>query len=542
MVQDWYYQLLGEETGPISFESLQDLVRDGHLNADDEVRSSNSGWMRAADVPDLFAPGTIAEPEEATDLDLDLLLSVSSSSPARRSSNRQGLEQAKADAARNAEEWFYKLLGQEVGPCSHDDIVEQIQLGSLLGEDLVRVGRDGNWRTLSSYPQYTSQLALMKPKPEWYCRVLGQVLGPMLFDELQLMVESGSLHTDDEVRFGATGAWQRAEQTRGLKFTAARAVKAPAKLSTHAPFGEAARKKEWYYEILGQQLGPISFEELAKAVADGSLQLEDKARRGATAAWGLVLNVPGLISVEQKAAYLAAKQAATRPKPVAPPAVVPPPVATPASLAGGVSNPAAKVLPASPTPAAASPQPPASKPPVAAPPPPPPPPPRTAPPPPMPMNRPTSSATAFRPPAKKGSSGGGFKVNGKMVGAIAGVLLLVGAIFVLPMLGISFGSQPGLEEYAKVKVIWDEAQALRKKKSGISDWEDFGKKHSSEVKKLEKEITDQSPGASKRLLQLMYFCTKNHLPAIMVDGNAMRYKAMERDMKEAEKLAGPKKK
>lgn len=531
MAQDWYYQLLGEETGPISFESLQDLVREGHLNADDDVRSSESGWMKAAQVPDLFAPGTIPEPEEATDLDLDLLLSVSSSGPARRSSNRQALEKAKADAARNAEEWFYKLLGQEVGPVSHDDIAEQIQLGSLQGEDLVRTGHDGDWRPLSSYAQFADKLALMRPKPEWYCRILGQVLGPMMFDELQHMAGSSSLNVDDEVRFGESGPWQRAQLTRGLKFAAAPTTKAPPKQSTHAPFGEAARRKEWYYEILGQQLGPISFEELAKAVADGSLQMEDKARRGATAAWGLVLNVPGLISVEQKAAYLAAKQAAARPKPVASTAAAPSasPTASPATSAPSSATPTQTPVP-KPTVAAAVP-------------PPPPPPPRPAsPPPPMPMNRPASTAPTFRPPAKRGGSGGGLKFNPKILGAIVGVLLLGGAIFAMPLLGISFGGQPGLEEYAKVKVIWDEAQALHKKKSGISDWEDFGKKHSSEVKKLEKEITDQSPGSTKRLLQLMYFCTKNHLPAIMTDGNAMRYKAMERDMKEAEKLAGPVKK
>lgn len=154
------------------------------------------------------------------------------------------------------------------------------------------------------------------------------------------------------------------------------------------------------------------------------------------------------------------------------------------------------------------------------------------------MNRPTSSAATFRPPAKRGSSSGGFKINGKILGAIVGVLLLGGAIFAMPMLGISFGGQPGVEEYAKVKVIWEEAQKLHKNKSTASDWGAFGQKHSAEVKKLEKEITDQKPGATKRLLQLMYFCTKNHLPAIMTDGNAMRYKAMEKDMKEAEKLVG----
>ena len=106
------------------------------------------------------------------------------------------------------------------------------------------------------------------------------------------------------------------------------------------------------------------------------------------------------------------------------------------------------------------------------------------------------------------------------------------------MLCFSFSGQPGLIEYAKVKVIWEEAQKLHKNKSTASDWDAFGKKHSAEVKKLEKEITDQKPGATKRLLQLMYFCTKNHLPAIMTDGSEMRYKAMEKDMKEADKLTG----
>ena len=534
MAQDWYYQLLGEETGPISFESLQDLVREGHLNAEDEVRSSDSGWMKAAEVPDLFSPGSISEPLEATGVDLDLLLSASSSGPARRSSNRHGLEQAKANAARNAEEWFYKLLGQEVGPTSHDDIVEQIQLGSLQGDDLVRIGREGSWQPLSSFQQFTELLARMKPKPEWYCRILGQVLGPMMFDELQHMAESSSLNADDEVRFGEAGPWHRAQQTRGLKFTMATTAKAPIKLSTHAPFGEATRKKEWYYEILSQPFGPISFEELARAVADGSLQPEDKARRGTTAAWGLVLDVPGLISVEQKAAYLAAKQAAARPKPAAPTTVVPPHTPAPATspspnspaaatAAGAVSPPAAKAQPSPPPPSAAPVQPPPSV--------------RT-PPPPIPMSRPASPAVTFRPPAKRSSLGSGLKINGKVIGAILGVLLLVGGIYGLSMLGFSFSGQPGLTEYAKVKVIWEEAQKLHKNKSTASDWDAFGKKHSAEVKKLEKEITGQKPGATKRLLQLMYFCTKNHLPAIMTDGSEMRYKAMEKDMKEADKLTG----
>ncbi len=555
MAQDWYYQLLGEETGPISFESLQDLVREGHLNADDEVRSSDSGWSRAADVPDLFATGTIPEPAEATDNDLDLLLSTSTDSPVRRTSSRRGLEHAKAAAIKNAEEWFFQLFEQEVGPVSFFDIIEQIQLGSLQGDDQVRFGHDGKWQPLASYAQYADALSKMQPKPEWYCRILGQVLGPMEFDELQHMAESNSLNPDDEVQLGQGGNWEQARQIRGLKFPRPTAVpaKSGTSLSTHAPFGEAAKRKEWYYEILGQQLGPISFQELTRAVADGSLQLEDKVRRGTTTAWGLVLDAPGLVSVEQKAAYLAAKQEATRPKPA-------PPTPTPAA-ASGVPHPQVQAVPIlavkpaavpppppplpAPLPASTAPvptaAPPASRTPVTSPPP-------SAPvrPPSPPMggglpvasSRPASLPPKFGPPAKGGKSGGGLKFNGKIVGAIAGVLLIGAAIYGLTLLGIGLGGQPGLAEYQRVKVIWADVQKVHDGGAGNTGWNQVRNKYAQEVKKLEKEITDQEPGASKRLLQLMYFCTHNHLPAIMADGNELRYKAMEKDMKEAEKLAG----
>ena len=46
--------------------------------------------------------------------------------------------------------------------------------------------------------------------PEFYCKPLGQLLGPMSLAELRIMAESGALAEDDLVRYGETGEWKPA--------------------------------------------------------------------------------------------------------------------------------------------------------------------------------------------------------------------------------------------------------------------------------------------------------------------------------------------
>lgn len=46
--------------------------------------------------------------------------------------------------------------------------------------------------------------------PEFYCKPLGQLLGPMSLAELRIMAESGALAGDDLVRYGENGEWKPA--------------------------------------------------------------------------------------------------------------------------------------------------------------------------------------------------------------------------------------------------------------------------------------------------------------------------------------------
>lgn len=549
MAQDWFYKLLGEEAGPLTFQALRELAADGHLVSEDEVRTSTTSWRLARDVPELFVVTEVPEPELATGLDLDMLL-ASSAAPVKLSEKRRALQAAQAAAQAPVPEWYYKLLGQEMGPVTSEEVQEQIQLGSLASNDLIRLGVSGEWQLLSRIPQFRAQAAAMQPQPEWFCRMLGQELGPMTFDELQSMVNASSLHADDEVRHGADGNWERADRTRGLKFTRFTAVVPSGshdRTSTYAPFGADAKRREWYYEMLGQEMGPISFIELSKAIADGSLQLEDKARKGKAGAWSLVIDVPGLVTDEARAAHVASRLKSNRPRPASVVAPVPSEETSSGSASGGPSpreaSRAAAAVPTHETP---------SPPPAVTPPPRP-----SAPMSGVGMNSGMASMTASRPTApppppafkaRRSSSGpsfdfgamfGGLKdaLNPKAIAAIV-VILLAGVFLAASQFGLRLGGTPGKKEYAEIRLMYDEIKKLEDAKAPEAEWAAFLSKHQKRWGELKSQIDRQGPGSDKRVLQLMYFAVKDNFPGLSGASRDTRLRKIHVEMKEAAEILG----
>lgn len=51
---------------------------------------------------------------------------------------------------------------------------------------------------------------------EWFCRIMGDVWGPMSSQELIAVAQRGRLTRDDNVKRGNEGTWVRAELVRGL--------------------------------------------------------------------------------------------------------------------------------------------------------------------------------------------------------------------------------------------------------------------------------------------------------------------------------------
>jgi hypothetical protein len=441
-----------------------------------------------------------------------------------------------------AEQWRYRVLGQEFGPVSLEALQDLLRSGTLGADD--EVARESDpWRpaatvaglSQSAEPDSTplsDDLAAMlesvgdpgeaagapaaMSRATWYCRTLGEELGPFEFDRLLGMVRDGELSPTDEIRRGGDGRWERADAIVGL-------------FSTESPDGEhespgGADEAGWYVEAGKAAQGPLSFDELKRRVVEGSLGERDRVREGANGRWLRAATVVGLFDHRVQArsitgqAELAAKElanagsgsgskadvAATNPEAAATatsqeaasPETPPrnpqedrwsnffekveqreqkkwnrlPQQTSPAAPAGAASSAAepAKAAPAESVESPAAP--------VAAPPPP------IAPPQLTPTPKSQPSGPAFVAPPKPRRSlqmpslglGGLFErmkesgsgINVKSL-ALLGIAALALAAMYVPW---PFGSVAGSEQYAEIARLWDRTVELYESKAGTEAW------------------------------------------------------------------------
>lgn len=126
-----------------------------------------------------------------------------------------------------ADQWFYRMFGQDFGPVAFDELKSLAELGSIASDDEVRNAGSSDWvtagsigelglssggsATLSARAVMTAPTASSSPAgaDDWYCKAFGQELGPLPLEEIVTYAEQGQLSADDEVRLGATGKWRR---------------------------------------------------------------------------------------------------------------------------------------------------------------------------------------------------------------------------------------------------------------------------------------------------------------------------------------------
>jgi hypothetical protein len=179
----------------------------------------------------------------------------------------------------------------------------------------------------------------------WYYRSRGQLSGPIDFAELAQLAAGGALQPGDELRQGEHGDWVPAASVVGLfpepeelhdladlqfqfvESTPARVgafagsdqvatlddlnirvVSEPAATrkagprppaNSGSPATVAVDEPEtegWYYQSLGQNLGPMPFGELVRLAQDGVISHDDMVRRGQSGAWQRAVRVEELAS------------------------------------------------------------------------------------------------------------------------------------------------------------------------------------------------------------------------------------------------------
>ena len=122
MPLQWYYKVLGQETGPVSSAELKELAESGFLTPDVEIRKGADGnWVAADQIRGLFdgslrgmlaeesgdAPTPAAAAEKPVEPD-DRAALVDSPAPEAPSTEP---EPAEVD-------WYCQAMGREIGPLS----------------------------------------------------------------------------------------------------------------------------------------------------------------------------------------------------------------------------------------------------------------------------------------------------------------------------------------------------------------------------------------------------------------------------------------
>jgi hypothetical protein len=117
---------------------------------------------------------------------------------------------------------------------------------------------------------------------QWFCRIMGELWGPMSALELFAVARRGRLTRDDVVREGLHGDWVRAETVGGL-FDGSHSAAASRRI-TFSPNGRhslrpasrslgAARERYWVRHV-AEIAGPFSERRICRLAAMGKLKPE----------------------------------------------------------------------------------------------------------------------------------------------------------------------------------------------------------------------------------------------------------------------------
>ena len=132
---------MGEQTGPLSSAQLKELAATGFVTPDVAVRKGVEGkWVPASRVKGLFAEASGATGEKKA---ASPPTSRPQSQPSPGSDLRAKTAASRPPAAQIV--WYYRAMGEEIGPLSAADLQELAKSGLLTPDTPIRAGADGEW-------------------------------------------------------------------------------------------------------------------------------------------------------------------------------------------------------------------------------------------------------------------------------------------------------------------------------------------------------------------------------------------------------------
>lgn len=441
----WYYRIRKEEFGPVADLQLAALLADGTLRPTDEVRADGEFKWRPAsaalsfhassataadewsanDLDSMLAGGNapaeagvddldqlLAGAEDSADsLDLDRMLAPSAATSTVSPGSRR-TPAAPVPAAAPEDEsdmWFYKSLGQELGPVPYAEIENLARNGELSPKDYIRPGRNGAWQRAGRISglfadDYEQEQARLKEAAAKIA-LSSQRLGERAFVALQ--AQASMPEVEDEAAaepVEAEAPEEPEEEAAAVPEPVAEAVEPPSVSTSKSRRALKSEKQEQRKKI--SKKAAQKSEDLA---ADLLSEFEDEEPEERPAARTAPTRARAAEPVESDAATTPTRSNMSMPTPAPPTRTFTPPPPTPSSASGF-------------------------------------------------KKAPRSMKFALPFDGKQG-----------MIGAVV-VLVLVGGYFA-PW-GSLFGASPGPKLFERATVMWGKVKMLHEnKKAKEADWE-----------------------------------------------------------------------
>jgi hypothetical protein len=124
---------------------------------------------------------------------------------------------------------------------------------------------------------------------QWVYRMFGEEFGPMPFEKLKELAETGTIQAFDQIRSTSSGDWIDAVTVEELGLsTSGRDTVTATAVTGSTDFEKSTRQTandDWYCMVAGQELGPLSFDELLKFAEHEQLSADDEVRLGSDGKW-----------------------------------------------------------------------------------------------------------------------------------------------------------------------------------------------------------------------------------------------------------------
>ncbi|MFK7777573.1 MAG: DUF4339 domain-containing protein [Gimesia sp.] len=300
----WYYKRLDEECGPVSFEELFAMAHQGKITPQMKIKNGESGnWFPADDIDGLFNAESNEPSSSSSEMpSLDEFSIVDSSYGIEQEENLPSLDGfsivededklssaleaqvprfASLEAVRskhNNVQWFCRILNQELGPLSAEDLMKLLFDGELAPNDEVKSSAEPDWvpaRTVAFLSSAGSELdeleeeevenvesgsektedetpekettpepakvpiLKVRSKQKWYCKLGGMGYGPIEAHKIKMWAEQDRVEPSDLLKLGRKGEWFEAWQIEALQFK--KPVEKPVEKQT--PLDEASSEK-----------------------------------------------------------------------------------------------------------------------------------------------------------------------------------------------------------------------------------------------------------------------------------------------------------